>query len=101
VQFSRIQLSIIFISTHASAPIPGMRSNGFERYRKDKICRPTDFKEAIRTAKPGQNDARSTHGKALSEFGYSQVELASFLNLHYLTISRILAIETGTAKVKT
>jgi hypothetical protein len=29
--------------------------------------------------------------KAVSEFGYSQMELARFLNLHYSTISRILA----------
>jgi putative transposase len=36
--------------------------------------------------------------KAVNEFGYSQRELASFLNLHYSTVSRILAIETRTAK---
>jgi hypothetical protein len=29
--------------------------------------------------------------KAVSEFGYSQMELARFLDLHYSTISRILA----------
>jgi REP element-mobilizing transposase RayT len=29
--------------------------------------------------------------KAVSEFGYSQIELARFLDLHYSTISRILA----------
>jgi hypothetical protein len=28
--------------------------------------------------------------KAVSEFGYSEMELASFLKLHYSTISRIL-----------
>ncbi|MGH7927044.1 MAG: hypothetical protein ACREQV_04550, partial [Candidatus Binatia bacterium] len=36
--------------------------------------------------------------KAVSEFGYSQMELASFLNLHYSTISRILAVRTQTPK---
>ncbi|MEX0803523.1 MAG: addiction module toxin RelE, partial [Candidatus Binatia bacterium] len=39
--------------------------------------------------------------KAVGDYGYSQMELASFLDLHYSTISRILAITTGTAKVKT
>ena len=39
--------------------------------------------------------------KAVSELGYSQMELASFLDLHYSTISRILSIATRTAKVKT
>jgi putative transposase len=39
--------------------------------------------------------------RAVSEFGYSQMEVASFLKLHYSTISRILAITTGTLKVKT
>ena len=29
--------------------------------------------------------------RAVSEFGYSQMEVASFLKLHYSTISRILA----------
>jgi hypothetical protein len=39
--------------------------------------------------------------KAVSEFGYSQMELASFLALHYSTISRILASATRTSKLKT
>ena len=39
--------------------------------------------------------------RAVSEFGYSQMELASFLDLHYSTISRILAITTRTAKIET
>jgi putative transposase len=39
--------------------------------------------------------------KAVSDYGYSQMELAKFLDLHYSTISRILARTTGTAKVKT
>ena len=39
--------------------------------------------------------------KAVSELDYSQMELASFLDLHYSTISRILSIATRTAKVKT
>ena len=39
--------------------------------------------------------------KAVSELGYSQMELAGFLNLHYSTISRILATTIGIAKVKT
>jgi len=38
--------------------------------------------------------------KAVCEFGYSQMELSSFLNLHYSTISRMLAVATRTAKVK-
>jgi len=33
--------------------------------------------------------------KAVSEFGYSQMELAIFLGLHYSTISRILAARLG------
>jgi putative transposase len=37
--------------------------------------------------------------KAVDDYGYSQMELASFLDLHYSTVSRILAITTGTAKV--
>ncbi|HEX2227105.1 MAG TPA: addiction module toxin RelE, partial [Candidatus Binatia bacterium] len=36
--------------------------------------------------------------KAVVEFGYSQMELASFLDLHYSTISRILARTTGQQK---
>jgi hypothetical protein len=39
--------------------------------------------------------------KAVNEFGYSQMELAAFLDLHYSTISRILATAIGIAKVKT
>lgn len=31
--------------------------------------------------------------KAVSKFAYSQMELASFLNLHYSTISRIPALQ--------
>jgi putative transposase len=38
--------------------------------------------------------------KAVSNFGYSQMELASFLDLHYSTISRILAATTGTGRVE-
>ena len=53
----------------------------------------------------GQRSAGKTRrdrliAKAVSEFGYSQMELASFLNLHYSTISRILANTQGTANVK-
>ena len=39
--------------------------------------------------------------KAVTDYGYSQMELAAFLNLHYSTISRILAITRETSKVKT
>jgi len=39
--------------------------------------------------------------KAVGDYGYSEMELASFLNLHYSTISRILAITTETSQVKT
>jgi len=39
--------------------------------------------------------------KAVNEFGYIQMELAVFLDLHYSTISRILATTIGIAKVKT
>ena len=54
--------------------------------------------------------ARSTSDKttrdqlienAVSDFGYSQMQLGIFLNLHYSTISRILAGTSRTAKVKT
>ena len=38
---------------------------------------------------------------AVSDFGYSQMELGIFLNLHYSTISRILAATNWTPKVKT
>ena len=38
---------------------------------------------------------------AVSDFGYSQMEVGIFLNLHYSTISRILAGTSRTAKVKT
>ena len=30
-------------------------------------------------------------GKAITDYGYSQMEVASFLDLHYSTISRIVA----------
>ncbi|MBI4529070.1 MAG: hypothetical protein HY695_35175 [Deltaproteobacteria bacterium] len=36
--------------------------------------------------------------KAVGEYGYSQMEVARFLDLHYSTISRILAITTGEQK---
>jgi hypothetical protein len=39
--------------------------------------------------------------KAITDYGYSQMEVASFLGLHYSTISRIVADVGGTAKVKT
>ena len=39
--------------------------------------------------------------KAVTDYGYSQMELAGFLDLHYSTISRILAGTTRTARVKT
>ena len=39
--------------------------------------------------------------KAVNEFGYSQMEVAAFLDLHYSTISRILTTTIDTAKVKT
>jgi putative transposase len=39
--------------------------------------------------------------KAITDYGYSQMEVASFLGLHYSTISRIVADVEGTAKVKT
>jgi putative transposase len=38
--------------------------------------------------------------KAIREFGYSQMELASLLNLHYSTISRILANTAHRGKIK-
>ena len=38
--------------------------------------------------------------KAVTHYGYSQMELASFLGLHYSTISRIIG-EGETAKIKT
>ena len=39
--------------------------------------------------------------RAITDYGYSQMELASFLTLHYSTISRIVAAARETAKVKT
>src|SRR5215813_8642796 len=39
--------------------------------------------------------------QAITDYGYSQMEVASFLDLHYSTISRIVADVGGTAKVKT
>src|SRR5438105_2218990 len=39
--------------------------------------------------------------KAVTDYGYSQMELASFLGLHYSTISRILTASQQTANVKT
>ena len=38
--------------------------------------------------------------KAVNEFGYSQMQVAAFLDLHYSTISRILTTTIDTAKVK-
>jgi putative transposase len=38
--------------------------------------------------------------KAVSEFGYSQMELAGFLDLHYSTISRILTGRRGAGRVE-
>jgi putative transposase len=40
-------------------------------------------------------------GKAIRDYGYSQMEVASFLGLHYSTISRIVADLGETAKIKT
>jgi putative transposase len=39
--------------------------------------------------------------KAVTQYGYSQMQLASFLDLHYSTISRILATTDAMPKVKT
>jgi REP element-mobilizing transposase RayT len=39
--------------------------------------------------------------KAITDYGYSQIELAGFLDLHYSTISRILAVTRETSKVQT
>jgi REP element-mobilizing transposase RayT len=39
--------------------------------------------------------------KAIRDYGYSQMEVASFLGLHYSTISRIVVDVGGTAKLKT
>src|SRR5439155_10528854 len=39
--------------------------------------------------------------RAITDYGYSQMELASFLTLHYSTLSRIVAAARETAKVKT
>jgi putative transposase len=39
--------------------------------------------------------------KAVRDYGYSQIEVASFLGFHYSTISRIVAGVEETAKVKT
>ena len=49
---------------------------------------------------PGKRTRDQLIAKAVSEFDYSQMELASFLHLHYSTISRMLAFTTGTSKVK-
>ena len=39
--------------------------------------------------------------KAVREHGYSQVEVAQQIQLHYSTVSRVLAQYNATAKVKT
>jgi putative transposase len=52
--------------------------------------RPT-LKKLFGQRSPGKRRRDQLIAKAVSEFGYSQIELASFLNLHYSTISRMLA----------
>jgi transcriptional regulator with XRE-family HTH domain len=39
--------------------------------------------------------------RAVTEYGYSQIDLASFLGLHYSTISRILTATQQRANIKT
>jgi putative transposase len=51
--------------------------------------RPT-LKKLFGQRSPGKRRRDQLIAKAVSEFGYSQMELAGFLKLHYSTISRIL-----------
>lgn len=60
--------------------------------------RPT-LKKLFSQRSMGKQSRDQLIAKAVGDYGYSQMELASFLNLHYSTISRILAIATRTAKV--
>jgi len=64
------------------------------------VGRPT-LEKLFAQRHPGKKMRDQLIAKAVSEFGYSQMELASFLDLHYSSISRILAITTGISKVKT
>jgi hypothetical protein len=66
------------------------KNNRFERYRRVKIRRAGEFGEAIVTEKPGRASRDQLIAKAVTAHGYSLLEVASFLRLHYSTISRIL-----------
>ena len=59
--------------------------------------RPT-LKKLFGQRNSGKRTRDQLIAKAATEFGYSQMELASFLDLHYSTVSRILAITTKTAQ---
>jgi hypothetical protein len=45
------------------------------------------------TRSPGKAWRHQFIAEAVTTHGYSEMEVASFLGLHYLTISRILAVE--------
>ena len=79
-----------------------LRSSTPERYQKDKrfAGRPTLEKLFLQRNMSKQSRDQLI-AKAVGDSGYSQMELASSLDLHYSTISRILAITTRTAKIKT
>ena len=65
-----------------------------------KIRKTAEFGEAIFTEKHGQSIKGLAHRRNCYAHGYSQMEVARFLRLHYSTISRIFAVN-GSANLKT
>jgi hypothetical protein len=58
-----------------------------------KVRRPAEFGETIFTEKPRQSIQDRLIADAITAHGYSQMDVASFLGLHYSTISRILTVK--------
>jgi hypothetical protein len=67
-------------------PTPGDGEATNSRYPRAK-----EFGEAI-SQKPGQNIQGPAHRRSHHSTGYSQMQAASFLGLHYSTISRIATV---------
>jgi hypothetical protein len=66
-----------------------------------KIRRATDSVEVIFTEKDGQKTTRPARGQSGRRLWLQPDGTGNFLDLHYSTISQILARTTGRAKVKT
>src|SRR5262249_12047177 len=64
------------------------------------VGRPS-LKKLFSERRPGKTSRDQLIAQAITDYGYSQMEVASFFDLHYSTISRIVADVGRTAKVKT